>query len=211
MNTLIFVLDIVGTISFAISGAMTGMQKNMDIFGVCMLGVTTAVGGGILRDLLLGLTPPATLVNPRNVFLAIAVSMILFFPFVRRFLFARQNIYDRLMLWADSAGLGLFTVYGIRVAALAGYESNAFLLVFVGVITGVGGGVIRDLFAGDRPYIFVKHIYACAAIAGAVLCVMLRPAAGLDIAMVAGLAVIVVIRLCSAKFRWSLPRARQTE
>lgn len=211
MNDLIFVLDIVGTVSFAISGAMTGLKKNMDIFGVCMLGVTTAVGGGILRDLLLGLTPPSALTEPRNVFLAIAVSVILFLPVVRRMLLNHQNVYDKLLLWADSAGLGLFTVYGIRVAIMAGYESNGFLLVFVGVITGVGGGVIRDLFAGDRPYIFVKHIYACASIAGAVLCAVLRPAAGLEFAMTAGFAVIVIIRLCSAKFRWSLPRAHQLE
>lgn len=207
MAYLIFCLDIIGTISFAISGAMTGLKKNMDIFGVCMLGVTTAVGGGIVRDLLLGITPPSALTNPGNVFLAIVVSVILFFPFVRRFLL-KHHIYDRMLLLADSAGLGLFTVYGIRVAALAGHDSNAFLLVFVGVITGVGGGVIRDLFAGDRPYIFVKHIYACAAIAGALLCLWLWPLIGLDLSMVAGLIVTFVIRLLSAKYRWSLPRAK---
>lgn len=210
MEYLFFALEMIGTVSFAISGAMTGLKKNMDVFGVCVLGVTTAVGGGILRDVLLGLTPPATLVNPRNVFLAILISVVLFFPVVRRFLLNHQHVYDRMLLLADSAGLGLFTVSGIRVAALAGYGENSFLLIFVGVITGVGGGVIRDLFAGDRPYIFVKHIYACAAIAGAVLCEAIRPAIGLEAAMIAGLIVIVVIRLCSAKYHWSLPRATQT-
>ena len=83
-----------------------------------------------------------------------------------------------------------------------------FLVLFVAVITGVGGGVMRDLFAGDRPYIFVKHVYACAALLGAIAFAALKPLVGLDGATVIGFALIVVIRFCSARFHWSLPKAR---
>ena len=120
----------------------------------------------------------------------------------------QRKLYDALMLISDSAGLGIFTVYGARVAIGAGYEENLFLVLFVAVITGVGGGVMRDLFAGDRPYIFVKHVYACAALLGAIAFAALKPLVGLDGATVIGFALIVVIRFCSARFHWSLPKAR---
>ena len=200
MELFILILEIVGTVSFALSGAMTGLKKNMDIFGVCVLGVTTAVGGGILRDLLLGLTPPATFLDPKYVLMSIVTSLFVFSPVVRRVLFHSRKLYDALMLISDSAGLGIFTVYGARVAIGAGYEENLFLVLFVAVITGVGGGVMRDLFAGDRPYIFVKHVYACAALLGAIAFAALKPLVGLDGATVIGFALIVVIRFCSARF-----------
>lgn len=168
MELFILILEIVGTVSFALSGAMTGLKKNMDIFGVCVLGVTTAVGGGILRDLLLGLTPPATFLDPKYVLMSIVTSLFVFSPVVRRVLFHSRKLYDALMLVSDSAGLGIFTVYGARVAIGAGYEENLFLVLFVAVITGVGGGVMRDLFAGDRP------LYLCQA------CLCLRRTAGRD-------------------------------
>ena len=209
MELFILILEIVGTVSFALSGAITGLKKNMDIFGVCVLGVTTAVGGGILRDLLLGLTPPATFLDPKYVLMSIVTSLFVFSPVVRRVLFHSRKLYDALMLISDSAGLGIFTVYGARVAIGAGYEENLFLVLFVAVITGVGGGVMRDLFAGDRPYIFVKHVYACSALLGALVCVYLWPLVGRDIAMLVGFVLVFAMRLCSAHFRWSLPHARR--
>ena len=133
MELFILILEIVGTVSFALSGAMTGLKKNMDIFGVCVLGVTTAVGGGILRDLLLGLTPPATFLDPKYVLMSIVTSLFVFSPVVRRVLFHSRKLYDALMLISDSAGLGIFTVYGARVAIGAGYEENLFLVLFVAV------------------------------------------------------------------------------
>ena len=113
------------------------------------------------------------------------------------------------MLLADSAGLGIFTVCGARVAMEAGDGANRFLVIFVAALTGVGGGVLRDLFAGDRPYIFVKHVYACSALLGALVCVYLWPLVGRDIAMLVGFVLVFAMRLCSAHFRWSLPHARR--
>ena len=211
MENLILCFEIIGVISFALTGAMTGLRKGMDIFGVCVLGLTTAVGGGIVRDLILGLTPPAAFRDPVSVLTALAVSVIVFIPAVRRLLYRNRRLYESVLLIADSAGLGIFTVCGARVAIEAGYGDNYFLVIFVAALTGVGGGVLRDVFAGDRPYIFVKHVYACSALLGAVVCAYLWPLAGRNGAMLAGFALIFVMRLCSAHFHWSLPHAQQLD
>ena len=149
MERLILIFEIIGTISFALTGAMTGLKKQMDIFGVCVLGVTTAVGGGIIRDLILGLTPPSAFRDPTSVLIAIAVSIIVFFPAVRRIFYRNKWLYEHVLLLADSAGLGIFTVCGARVAMEAGGGANRFLVTFVAALTGVGGGVLRDLFVAS--------------------------------------------------------------
>ena len=207
MDVFMLCFEIVGTVAFALSGAMTGMRKGMDIFGICVLGMTTALAGGMIRDLILGITPPATFSDPKYLLIALSTSIIAFFPFVRRLFAKGHRTYEAIMLISDSAGLGIFTVYGAKVAVEAGYGDNLFLVVFVAVLTGVGGGVLRDVFAGDRPYIFVKHVYASAALAGALLCALLWPVIGQAASMLTGFAVIMIIRLLSAHYRWSLPHA----
>ena len=207
METFILILELAGTMAFAASGAMTGMKKNMDIFGICILALTTAVGGGVIRDLILGNTPPATFRNPVYATVAIATALVLFLPGVRKLLMRDQPLYDMAMLLLDTAGLGIFTVMGIRIAHTVAAQHTLFLLVFVGVVTGVGGGVIRDIMAGDTPFIFVKHVYASASLAGALLCVALWPYTGEIPAMLAGMALVIVIRLLSAHYHWNLPRA----
>lgn len=204
MDTLILVLEIIGTVAFAASGAMTGVKKNMDIFGVVILGLTTAVGGGVIRDLILGSTPPRTFQDPIYAVLSIAASVLVFIVARRGWFEGRHQAYDISMLVMDSLGLGAFTVTGIGAAIECG-EHGAFLLVFVGVVTGVGGGVLRDVMAGDMPYIFVKHVYACASLLGAVVCVLLRGVAGESASVIAGMVCVVVLRLLSAYFRWNLP------
>ena len=134
-----FVMEMAGSVAFAASGAMVGDERNMDIFGVSVLGVATSVGG----------------VNT-----------------------------------------------GIR----QGYMDNVFLLVFLGTITGVGGGLLRDMMASVPPYIFVKHIYACASIIGAVVCVYMNRFVGNVQAMVVSSIVVVLIRYLAAHYRWNLPR-----
>ena len=207
MELFILVIELAGTMAFAASGAMTGMKKNMDIFGICILALTTAVGGGVIRDLILGNTPPNTFRNPVYATVAIVTALVLFLPWVRRFLMRDQRLYDLAMLVLDTAGLGIFTVVGMRIAYATTPSPTLFLLVFVGVITGVGGGVIRDMMAGDTPYIFVKHIYACASLAGALVCAALWNSAGEVAAMAVGMTVVIVIRLLSAHYRWNLPKA----
>ena len=196
MDFFILILELIGAAAFAVSGAMTGIRKNMDIFGACVLGLTVAVGGGITRDIILGAFPPAMFHDPIYAITAILTCFIVFIPRIRDFLEGNSI----LMLLADSIGLGIFTVSGAARAFDVTAEANVFLAVFVGVITGVGGGLLRDMMAGDPPYIFVKHIYATAALR---LCVPQH------IAMLSGAILIVAIRLLASHYRWSLPKPGQ--
>jgi len=206
-NLLLF-LEIIGTIAFAASGAMVGLSKKMDIFGVTVLGIVTSVGGGVIRDLVLGNTPPATFRNPVYALVAIFVSVIIFIPGVRRFLFKKQSIYEKTMLIMDSLGLGIFTAVGIETACIAGHRS-IFLLVFVGMITGIGGGVLRDVLSGNTPYIFVKHFYASASLIGAFVFIALWNFSGQSAAVFGCAFAVTALRLLAAKFRWSLPKAKE--
>ena len=207
MNTFALILELVGTVAFAASGAINAIRKKMDIFGVAVLALTTAVGGGIIRDVILDVTPPATFRDPIYALTAIAVSIIVFLKPVRHYLTGNHAVYQRTMLVMDALGLGIFSVVGVSMAYTAQPDGGAFLAVFVGVLTGVGGGVMRDVMAGDMPYIFVRHIYACASLAGALLCALSWHALGQVPAMVAGAATVVVIRILSATFKWNLPKA----
>ena len=113
MESVISLLELAGTLAFSASGAMTGLRKHMDVFGVCILGLTTAVGGGVIRDLILGRTPPATFQNPIYAAAALAAALVLFFcPHPARWLTRDQRRYDRVLFWMDAAGLGIFTVHG---------------------------------------------------------------------------------------------------
>ena len=211
MSVFITILELIGTVAFAVSGAMLGVKKHMDIFGVMILGLVTAVGGGVIRDLTLGITPPATFRDPIYAVTALVTAAIVFLPGVQRLLERHHRTYDLTMLWMDSLGLGIFTVIGVQAAFATSASHGIFLLIFVGVITGVGGGVLRDMMAGEPPYIFVKHIYACASLAGAVACALLWRYLSGAVAMVVGTIIVMGIRFLSAHFRWSLPKARPRE
>ena len=140
--------------------------------------------------------------------MALAVSAIFFLRRVRHVLMHNSHHYNTLLFWMDALGLGAFTVIGIQIAYEQVRDASFFLLVFVGAVTGVGGGVLRDQLAGDTPYIFVKHVYASASLAGAILCAGLWSRLGSMAAMLLGLTVVVLIRGLAAHFRWNLPRSK---
>ena len=202
MDQLIFfVLEIIGTVAFSVSGVIVALKKQMDIFGVVILGMTTAVGGGIIRDLILGKTPPVAFQRPVYALVAIAVALVCFIRPLRKYL--RDNGW--VMLTIDAVGLGIFTVIGVS-SGLEAFPDNSFLAIFVGVLTGVGGGVMRDIFAGTTPSIFVRHFYACASLSGAVLCCIGWQFFPHTVTMLASAAVVVVLRILAAQFRWELPK-----
>lgn len=208
-STIVSIMEIIGTIAFAASGAMVGIKRNMDIFGVCVLGIITAVGGGIIRDVILGITPPNVFLQPADVLVAALTSCVVFLAlYIGRKWRPRhvKDIYEHVMLLMDTVGLGVFTVLGVNTGISCGYGSQMFLLVFVGTITGVGGGLLRDMMAGVPPMIFVKHIYACASILGAVTYVFLMNYFDPTNAMLLGLFVVILIRFLAAYYRWNLPR-----
>lgn len=206
-------MEIVGTIAFASSGAMLAVQKGMDLFGVCVLGVITSVGGGMTRDVILGRVPGA-LIRPVYVtvalFTALAVFLVLYF---------RKNLpqgrfgvlYEKMMLVMDSIGLGIFTAMGVVTGIQTGYIENTFLLTVLGTLTGVGGGLLRDMMAGVPPYIFVKHIYACASVLGAISCVWIYRGIGQIPALVISSVLVVAVRFLAAYYHWNLPRIEEDE
>ncbi len=168
MDKFVFLLELIGTVAFAASGSLTAMRRHMDLLGVIVLGVITSVGGGILRDVILGITPPLAFRDPTCTLVAVGVSLLLCIPWIRHSLMHNHRLFDVSLLLMDSVGLGVFTVMGIWNAMDFSPDRSTYLLVFVGLLTGVGGGVMRDVLAGNTPYILVKHVYACASLAGAV-------------------------------------------
>ena len=192
-------LEILGTVAFAVSGAMVAIDKKMDILGVAILGMTTAVGGGIVRDVIIGVTPPVAFSNPLYALLAIAVSCVVFLPFIRR----HVNPDSMLFVIVDAIGLGTFAVIGVISGLPFG---NLFLEIFLGTLTGVGGGILRDVFAAEKPMVFVKHFYASACIIGAVLCAVIYPYSR-NIAMLTGIVSVIVLRILAARYKWHLPKA----
>ena len=207
-SVIVFSMELMGTVAFAASGAMTGINCKMDIFGVCVLGVITAVGGGMTRDVFLGNVPGA-LTKPVYVIAALVTAIVVFalVYFQRNLLQGTVGVlYDRIMLIMDSIGLGIFTVMGVMPGIGQGYLDNTFLLTVLGTLTGVGGGLVRDVMAGQPPYIFVKHVYACASVAGAVSCVWIYRIFGQIPAMVTGSVLVIGIRFLAAYYHWNLPR-----
>lgn len=206
-NSIIFAIELIGTIAFASSGAMLGIRKNLDIFGVVVLGLCVAVGGGIVRDIILGLTPPSAFRNPSYALTALVTAVLLFgiVYWKQEILTSRyMEIYETIMNYCDAAGLGIFTVLGVYTGYEQGYRGR-FFLIFLGMLTGIGGGVIRDVLADTMPFILRKHIYAVASLAGAFVCQRLI-GQNLYLALAAGTAVVLVIRILASHYRWNMPR-----
>lgn len=207
---IIFFMEILGTIAFTASGAMVGIRKRMDIFGICVLGVVTAVGGGMTRDVILGKLPSA-LEKPVYVVVSVITSLAIFILlYIKHDLLSGRlgTFYDKAMLIMDSVGLGIFTSLGVMSGIDNGYTDNFFLLVFIGMLTGVGGGLMRDMMAGEEPYIFVKHIYASASLMGALGCVWIYREWGRLPAVFIGAFVVMAIRFLAAHYRWNLPHPK---
>lgn len=195
-----YILEIIGTIAFSVSGAIVGIRRKMDVLGVVVLGVITAVGGGVIRDVLIGTIPPNAFTNPVYALMAIVISLLVFLPFISQ----RINLDHFIWVLIDAIGLGAFTILGVLTGV--GFD-NIFLEMFLGVVTGVGGGVMRDICAGEIPMIFVKHFYACPSIIGAIICALLY-GYNANAAIVSGFVIIIVLRLLAAKYKWHLPKAK---
>ena len=207
---LIFCCEILGTIAFSLSGGLLAMQKRLDLFGVFVLSVCTAVGGGVIRDLLLGNTPPLAFVRPVYFACATLSAVVLFFGyylFRDRFPRKGRSKWLALMNLLDAIGLGVFTVVGVDVCLEERPDASAFLAVFVGVITGVGGGILRDLLADRTPVVLRRDIYACASILGAVVYFYVRRLLPYGWAVSLAVFLIIAVRMLSLAFHLQLPAA----
>ncbi|MBR5260615.1 MAG: TRIC cation channel family protein [Oscillospiraceae bacterium] len=211
MYTFIRVIEIIGTIAFALSGVVIGMRKNLDLFGDLILGIVTAVGGGILRDLMIGRVPPSCFRDPIYIIIAICASLVFCLPFISGTLLKSEKLYEWGLFAMDTVGLAIFTIVGIRTGIQVSENFSYLLLVTVGVLTGTGGGVLRDVLAGDTPYIFKKHVYATASLVGAVCYLLLYSRVNEFIALPTAMLVIIIIRTLAAVFKWNLPHPKLPE
>ena len=196
-------LDYVGILAFALSGALKGLRKHMDPLGVLVMALATAVGGGTIRDVLVGRIP-YWLSEQNYVLLVIAATLAA--VGLPRALVKTENV----ILFFDAIGLGLFTVTGAQTAMDAGLGGIG--IVTLGCITAVGGGMLRDLLAAEVPVVLHKEIYASASVVGGVLIWALQfTAIPHPVGLAASAVVVVTIRLLAMRYHWRLPALREPE
>ena len=197
-SNFLYIIEMLGTIAFAISGAFHAMEKKLDPFGVIILAFVTAIGGGTIRDLLIGNLPVAWLHN-ETLTIVILLSAIATFFFSRHL----RQLTTTLFLF-DSLGLGLFTVIGIEKGLEL--QLSPGICVALGTITGCFGGVLRDVLLNNVPLIFHKEIYASACILGGIVYfLLLKTGMGPDWITVIAIVVIVLVRIIAVRFRLALP------
>jgi len=200
------VAQLLGTVVFAISGVVAVAERKLDWFGVLVVGAVTAVGGGTMRDLILGRAPVFWIEDDKYLLFALLGGLAAI-PLVRHFGTSHAR-FERGLVLLDALGLSLFAVTGAQLTLELGFDGPT--AVVCGILTGVGGGVIRDLLAGQHPLILRSDIYATAALAGTAIYVLLVEAASLaqTPAMVVGAVTIFAIRTVAYEKGWSLPSLR---
>lgn len=206
---ILVVMEWIGTIAFAVSGALIAVSCGLDLFGVTFLGCITAVGGGMLRDILLEQCPPAIFSNTPVLLVAALTSVIVFIiAYINRqhFEILREKI-ERINNVFDAVGLAAFSVTGTEIACAAGYSDKVLFVVIMGMITGVGGGIFRDVLVASAPYVLKKHIYALAALFGSILYYLIREhAENTVVGTIAAMLSVILIRMLATKYRWKLPK-----
>lgn len=205
----LLVLEIIGTISFAVSGALVGVRARLDIFGVVFVGVITAFGGGIMRDLLLGRIPPAVFGNTYMIALALVSSIVVFIiSYINGYKFNELNEkIERINNVFDAIGLAAFSTIGTEIALSAGYSENLVFSVTLGMLTGIGGGIMRDIMTDTTPFVFKKHVYAVASLIGSLIYYRLRQGNNnIIVVSVFAMVIIFCIRMLATEYRWSLPK-----
>lgn len=199
---LLMTLDLAGTAVFAISGAAVGVKHRLDVFGVCVLAFVAGNAGGMLRDILIGAVPPVALVGWRHVTISLLAGVVTFIWHPRL-----ERLHAPILIF-DAAGLGLFSVSGTQKALALG--ANPLVAALLGMLTGIGGGMLRDVLVGEIPTVLRKDLYALAALAGAGVVVAgpllhLPPTA----ATIGGAALCLAIRLVAIRRGWVLPTANR--
>lgn len=208
--TFFTVCEWLGTAAFAVSGAMVAIDTGMDLFGVIFLAMITALGGGTLRDMLIGHFPPRMFTNYQYLLLAVTCALAVFMLadlFKDRYV-RNESLIERVNNVFDAIGLGVFAVSGARIGMESGFTHNAFLVTFLGMTTAVGGGMLRDVMLKRIPFVLNKRVYAVAAIAGALTYWAVEYAfCNSVLAYTLGWLMTVTLRLLATVYRWNLPKA----
>ena len=196
---LIQFLDLFGTMAFAVTGALKAVEHRLDIFGVIFLAAITGLAGGIIRDVVLGLIPPSGISELSYVSIAIITAVAVFY------LYPRIKSQMGLFLTFDAVGLGVFTIIGATIA-LNTYGFDILLMVFAGMITAIGGGIIRDALVNETPLVFRKELYASISFVGVLLYILLIYAGfSLEISSIICIVFVTVFRIMAIHHKWNLP------
>jgi uncharacterized membrane protein YeiH len=200
---LIQILDLFGTMAFAVTGAFRAIEHRSDIVGIIILATITGVAGGVLRDIVFGRIPPLAVTNPLYLIITVTTAVTLFF------LYRTLKKHWNLFLKFDAIGLGVFTVIGATFAYnLVGL--NFLVMAFSGLLTAIGGGILRDVFVNEVPIVFVKELYASASFVGVVTFFGLLLVANLDlnVAAISSIVAATGLRLLAMRYDWNLPHAK---
>ena len=203
LGSFITILDYLGTIAFAVTGASKAIAHRADIFGIIVLATVVGVAGGITRDVIFGRFPNA-FSDPIYIGLTVAVGVAMFFLYTK--------FKSKMETWLvfDAVGLGVFSIIGASIAyQVVGMEFLPMLLG--GLITAIGGGILRDVFVREIPIVFVKEVYAVASVIGIVVFYgILSSGVEIQVASIVGIVVTTAIRLLAMKFKWNLPKVRES-
>ena len=201
--SLFLIIDILGTIAFAVSGALTAMNKKLDIFGIFIIAFVTALGGGTLRDVLID-APVAWMRDLTFVYVIIASTVV-------AVIFKKKLSYVRTSLFLfDTIGIALYTIVGVEKGIASDFP--ALICIALGTMSACFGGVIRDILCSEIPIIFRKEIYATACIlGGASYFLLLKTSLSPDIIVIISGSVVITVRLLAVVFKWSLPSIYRQE
>ncbi len=200
----IYVLDLFGTMAFAVTGAFKAIEHRADIVGIIILATITGLAGGTIRDVLFGKTLPNSLIDPTYVIITVISAIVLFL------LYSKMKKHWNVFLKFDAVGLGVFTVIGATFAYNL-FGMNFLIIVLSGMLTGIGGGILRDVFVNQTPIVFVKELYASASFIGAVIFYFtLLITNEVYAATIIGIALTTGLRLVAMKYNWNLPRVRSS-
>ncbi|MBL4605227.1 MAG: trimeric intracellular cation channel family protein [Flavobacteriaceae bacterium] len=198
---IIYVLDIIGTFAFAISGALVASKKNFDLFGVIIIAFVTAVGGGMLRDVLIN-AHPINWIGDLNYIWTILIAVIFTLLFK-----SKIAPLGKTMFLFDTIGIGVFTILGLQKGL--SYELHPFVSLIMGMISAVFGGVIRDVLTNEVPLIFKKEIYALACLSGgAVYLLVINIPLSKPVSFIIGALIVIIIRSIAVKFHLELPKIK---
>lgn len=188
--------------AFALTGAFKAVEHKADIVGVIVLSTITGVAGGVIRDIILGRFPPTAIINPSYVIVTVSTAVIIFF------LYPSLKQHWNVFLKFDAIGLGVFTIIGASIAYNL-YGLNFLVIGIAGILTAVGGGILRDVFVNEMPLVFIKELYASASFVGIVtFFILLVIGINLNIVTIVSILVVISLRLAAMRFNWNLPRAR---
>ena len=199
----IYIFDLFGTMAFAVTGAFKAIEHKSDIVGIIILSIITGVAGGTIRDIIIGKFPPNSISDPTYVGISVASGIALFF------LYPHLQKHWNLFLKFDAIGLGVFSITGATFAYNI-FGLNFLAIAFAGILTAVGGGILRDVFVNEIPFIFVKELYVTASFVGVIVFYgLLAGNVPLFAASIIGIIVTTATRLVAMKYNWNLPRARE--